>query len=823
MKPIRYLFFFGFLLFANFIIAQTGTVRGIILDANNQPIDAVNIKTSVGTGTQTNKNGFFKIVVPANENVTLTMTHIAHKRIQFTVKLKNGEDYEIFPIMSTTTEQIDIVVIESGKRKAVEGIQTVSAETVRLIPGANPGVENLLMSFPGINNNNELSTQYSVRGGNYDENLVYVNEIEVYRPFLIRSGQQEGLSFVNTDLVQNVDFSAGGFQAKFGDKLSSVLDITYKRPVRFGGRVNLSLLGGSASIETSSKDSKFSTISGIRFRDNSLLVNSKQTETNFRPRFVDFQTYVTYKFSDKFHLNFLGNVAFNDYDYEPLTRQTNFGTLQDPIALLVFYEGQEEDRYRTYFGALKANYFLNDDVTLKFIASAYHTTEQEHFDIFAQYRLGEVNTNIGDQDLGNVEFSEGIGSQLNHGRNDLDALIFNVEHKGTYEIEGDDNQIDWGIKYTHEDIRDRLIEWEVIDSAGFSIRPPLPQFSNNQPYDAFEGPLEPFQSVRARNNTQIDRVSGFAQWSKQSMLGEHEIYTNIGVRAHSWTINGDGIESKTQAVVSPRAQFAIKPNWKQDMLFRLSGGFYHQPPFYRELRGFDGVVNPNVKAQQSIHVVLGNDYSFKLWDRPFKLTSEAYYKNLSDVNAYTLENVRIRYRADNVAKAYAYGFDMRLNGEFVPGTESWVSFGYLKTEENINNRGYISRPTDQRLKFAVLFQDYMRKIPNLKLYLNLTYNTGLPGGSPSYADPYLFQSKLPDYKRADVGFSYVLVDKDKQFDSGWLSAFKELNVGFEIFNVFDVQNSITNTWVRDVYTKRQFGIPNFLTGRVFNVKMGMRF
>ena len=319
-------------------------------------------------------------------------------------------------------------------------------------------------------------------------------------------------------------------------------------------------------------------------------------------------------------------------------------------------------------------------------------------------------------------------------------------------------------KYTHEDIRDRLIEWEVIDSAGFSIRPPLPQFSNNQPYDAFEGPLEPFQSVRARNNTQIDRVSGFAQWSKQSMLGEHEVYTNIGVRAHSWTINGDGIESNTQAVVSPRAQLAIKPNWEQDMLFRLSGGFYHQPPFYRELRGPDGVVNPNVKAQQSIHIVLGNDYSFKLWDRPFKLTSEAYYKDLSNVNAYTIENVRIRYRADNVAKAYAYGFDMRLNGEFVPGTESWVSFGYLKTEENINNRGFISRPTDQRLKFAVLFQDYMRKIPNLKLYLNLTYNTGLPGGSPSHSDPYLFQSKSPDYKRADVGFSYVLVDKDKQFE-----------------------------------------------------------
>lgn len=823
MKPIRSILFLGFFLFANFIIAQTATVRGVILDENNKPIENVNISTNVDTGTQTNKNGFFKIVIPANKKVTLTFSHITHKNITITLQLKNGEDYEFHPVMNESAEQIGVVVVDSRRRKEVQGIQTVSAETVRLIPGANPGVENLIMSLPGVNNNNELSTQYSVRGGNYDENLVYVNEIEVYRPFLVRSGQQEGLSFVNSDLVQNVDFSAGGFQAKYGDKLSSVLDITYKRPVRFGGSVNLSLLGGSASIETASNDSKFSTISGIRYRDNSLLVNSKQTETNFRPRFTDFQTYLTYKFSDKFDLNFLGNVSFNDYDYEPLTRQTNFGTLQDPIALLVFYQGREEDRYRTYFGALKANYYLNDDVTLKFIASAYHTTEQEHFDILAEYRLGEVNTNIGDQDLGDVEFSEGIGSQLNHGRNDLDALIVNAEHKGSYKINDDENQIDWGIKYTHEDIRDRLIEWEVIDSAGFSIRPPLPQFSNNQPYTPYEGPLEPFQSVRARNNTQIDRVSGYAQWSKQSTLGEHEVWTNVGVRAHSWTINGDGISSKTQAVVSPRAQIAIKPNWEKDMLFRLSGGFYHQPPFYRELRGADGTVNPNVKAQQSIHVVLGNDYSFKLWDRPFKLTTEAYYKNLSDVNAYTIENVRIRYRADNVASAYAYGLDMRLNGEFVPGTESWVSFGYLKTEENINNRGYISRPTDQRLKFAVLFQDYMRKIPNLKLYLNLTYNTGLPGGSPSYSDPYLFQSELPDYKRADVGFSYVLVDKKRQFDSGWKSVFKELNVGFEIFNVFDVQNSITNTWVRDVYTKRQFGIPNFLTGRVFNVKMGMRF
>jgi outer membrane receptor protein involved in Fe transport len=301
------------------------------------------------------------------------------------------------------------------------------------------------------------------------------------------------------------------------------------------------------------------------------------------------------------------------------------------------------------------------------------------------------------------------------------------------------------------------------------------------------------------------------------------VFINAGIRAHSWAVSGDGIENSSQIVFSPRAQFAIKPDWEKDILFRLSGGFYYQPPFYRELRGSDGSVNSNVKAQQSIHIVLGNEYSLNIWGRPFKLVSEAYYKSMSDINPYTVENVRVRYQANNNAKAYAYGLDFRLNGEFVPGTESWFSFGYLKTEENIDNRGYISRPTDQRLKFGILFQDYVPNIPNLKMYLNLVYNTGVPGGSPSYADPYDYQNRLPDYKRADLGISYVLVDDKSPAKNGWKSKFKELSIGIEIFNMFDVQNSITNTWVRDVYSKRQYSIPNYLTPRVFNVRVGMRF
>ena len=802
--------------------SQTATIKGVILDENNQPVEKVNIKAGT-RGTVTNINGFYLFEIKANQDITIEFTHLSHKKIVSTFHLKSGEVYEFNPVMSTSIEQIATVVVTNNRRKEVEGIVTLKPETIRKIPGANAGVENLLLTLPGVSNNNELSTQYSVRGGNYDENLVYVNDIEVYRPFLVRSGQQEGLSFVNTNLVQNVDFSAGGFQAKYGDKLSSVLDITYKTPYQFEVNTDLSLLGGSLSVETLSKDSKFTGITGIRYRDNSLLVKAKETETNYDPKFADAQAYFTYKFSNKFHLSFLGNVSINKYNYEPQTRQTNFGTLSDPIALLVFYEGQEKDRYQTYFGAFKGTYFANNDVTLKLIASTYHTTEEEYFDILAQYRLGEVNTDIGDENLGEVEFSKGVGSQLNHGRNDLDALITNIEHKGHFNV--NDHRIEWSVKYTNEDIRDRLIEWEIIDSAGFSIRPPKSIPVNEQPYIPYNGPLEAFQNVRATNNTQINRLQAYVQWSKRSTLGTSDVWYNAGVRVHHWNVKGDASTtlSISQAVFSPRAQFAIKPYWEKDMLFRVAAGLYYQPPFYRELRDANGAVQPNVKAQQSFHLVLGNDYSFKMWDRPFKLTTEAYYKNLTDVNPYTLENVRIRYRASNNAKAYAYGLDMRLNGEFVPGTESWFSFGYLKTEENIDNRGYIARPTDQRLKFAALFQDYVPNVPNMKMYLNLVYNTGLPGGSPSYADPYDYQNRLPAYKRADLGLQFVLVDEKKQFNRGWKKPFKELSFGFEIFNMFDVQNSITNTWVRDVYSKRQYAIPNYLTPRVFNVRTTMRF
>ncbi len=794
----------------------------MVLDENNKPVQGANI-TYNNSGSQSDKNGVYQLSIPANEEIRVTISHIGLKNVQFVIKLEENQEYELNPVLKTTVEQISEVVISGRERKIVEGITTLDPETIRTTPSANAGVEGLLKSLPGVSSNNELSTQYAVRGGNFDENLVYVNEIEVYRPFLIRSGQQEGLSFVNTDLVRNVDFSAGGFQAKYGDKLSSVLDITYKRPTRLGATADMSFLGGSVSAGGITKNKKLAGVVGVRYRDNSLLVDARNTETNFRPRFADIQTYLSYNLTDKFELGFLGNLAINTYDYEPLTEQVNFGTLQTTQALIVRYQGQEKDRYDTYFGALKGTYRANEKLTLKLIASGYHTQEQEHFDILTFYALGTVNTDIGSENVGEVEFSEGVGSQLTHARNDLDALIFNIEHKGSYIA--DTHQFDWGIKYTSEDIRDRLQEYEIIDSAGFSIRPPVSDFINDQPYTPFASPIVPFTNARATNDVNIDRISGYAQYSIRTAIKESEFWANVGVRAHNWNIYGATVAgSDSQIVFSPRAQVAIKPNWKADMIFRASGGLYHQPPFYRELRDSLGVVRPEVKAQQSVHIVLGNDYSFTMWKRPFKLTTEVYYKKLTDVNPYTIENVRIRYRARNNAEAYAQGVDMRLNGEFVPGTESWVSLGYLKTEENIDDRGYISRPTDQRLKIGVLFQDYVPTMPSLKMYLNLVYQTGVPGGSPSYADPYDFQTRLRDYRRADLGISYVVVDQTKRLRAGhFLNVFRELNLGFEIYNIFDNQNSITNTFVRDAASRRQFAIPNFLTPRVFNVRLGMKF
>lgn len=809
--------FFLFISLTFSLTAQEVIIKGIVTNKDKNPISGVAVVAS-NKGTTTNAKGEYSLVISNKRKVLISFTHISYNILKSEIEITSN-NINFSPSLTLKVEKINEVKIVSDKNKA-EGLISINKELVNNIPGANNGIENVIMTLAGVNNNNELSTQYNVRGGNFDENLVYVNGIEVYRPFLIRSGQQEGLSFVNSKMIENVKFSAGGFQAKYGDKLSSVLDINYRVPQEFSAEINASLLGGSATVEGISKNKKLAALLGFRYRNNSLFINSKDIETNANPNFTDLQTYLSYVINPKLKINFLGNYSLNNYNYTPKTRRTKFGTIANPTELIVYYEGNEKDKFKTAFGALKVDYLVNENFNLSLSNSVYHSIEEEYYDILANYNLGEVNNDFSSEDFGNVSNVQSIGSQLNHARNDLDALLFNSKISGTYKKEN--YQIDFGLKFQSEDIRDRIKEWEVIDSIGFNVRP-IHHQPNLQPYDPYTGEIEPYKSINTRNNVKIDRLVWYAQYSKVAYLNNHKIRYNLGLRSHNWNVHIPNQESINKIIYSLRSQFSIKPDWDKDMLFKASVGMYNQPPFYKELRDFDGEINSNVETQKSVHFVLGNDYSFNIWNRPFKLKTDIYYKILNNINYYTVDNVKINYSATNNTKGYAAGIDFRLNGEFVPGTESWVSIGFLKTEENISNQGNIARPTDQRFKFGMLFQDYVPNIPNLKMYLNLVFNSGLPGGSPSYANPYEYQNRLNSYKRADIGISYVISESEKLKNKIWLQKFKELAIGFEIYNMFDVTNSITNTWVRDSYSKQQFAVPNYMTPRVFNLKLDFKF
>ena len=793
--------------------SQKSTLTGLILNQKNEPIEGVNI-TSSKEGTTTDQNGFYKFIIDSNEDVTITFSHINYKKTKIIINLIQNEVLEFNPILSEYFEQISEIIINSNSRSDIKSILNLSPKKLRDVKGIMPGIENILKTLPGVSLNNEMSSQYSVRGGNFDENLIYVNGVEIFRPLLVRSGQQEGLSFVNSEMTDNVKFSAGGFESKYGDKMSSVLDIRYRVPKKNDFKINTSLLGASIISDNIFRDGKITNMLGVRYRNNSLLVNSKETVSNFTPSFLDIQNSLNFNIGTKLKIGSILNYSRNSYNFKPVNRQTNFGTIEDPLALVIFYQGDEKDNYISYFNSFFLDYELNNSTNLNLTSSFYNSNEKEYYDILAQYNLAEVNTNIGSEDLGEIEFSQGVGSQLNHARNNLNAQIFNIDSKIKY-IKNK-NEFNLSLKYTSERINDRIVEWEVIDSAGYLIDPPFILNLSEQPYEPNEGPIVPFQNIRSTTKTKINRVQSYLQWENESFLKNSKIYYNIGLRHHMWKINSN----KFKSVISPRLQISLIPDSNPNMIYRFKYGIYNQPPFYKELRAYDGLLNEDVLAQKSTHYVISNEYNFDMWDRSFKLSSEIYYKDLKDINPYTLENVRIRYSATNNSKAYAYGLDVRINGEFVKGTESWFSFGYLKTEENIDNRGFIPRPTDQRLKFGILFQDYVPNIPKLKMFINLVYNTGLPGGSPSYADSYEYLNRLPDYKRADIGISYEIKGKSKKLI---INKFDKISFGIEIFNMFDMQNSITNTWVRDVYSKRQYSIPNYLTPRIFNLNLDIDF
>ena len=515
---MKHIFLFLLFLPCVLLAQKNNILKGIVTNIKNEPVQNVSIEFDE-EGSVTDERGNYSIRIPLNKKITVTFSHISDKSITKTFTATSRNVVRFSPVLDLKTEELKEITIKNNNKSA-QGITKIDGEKVKNLVGPNAGVENVLMTLPGVNNNNELSTQYNVRGGNFDENLVYVNGIEVYRPFLIRSGQQEGLSFINSNMVQNIDFSAGGFQSKYGDKLSSVLDITYRAPKETATTIDASLLGGSATFEGQFLNKKLSTISGVRYRDNSLFVNSKQIETNFRPIFADFQTYLSYNLTDIFKVSFLGNFSLNEYNFQPLTRRTRFGTVADPLELSVFYEGQEVNSYVTTFGAISTDFTPNEYFKLTGTISRYNTQEEEHLDIIASYRLGEVENNVGEEDFGEVEFTQGIGSQQNHARNDLDALITNVQLRGSYEFR-QDQLLEFGVKYQEEDVRDRIREWEVIDSLGFSVRPPG-SLANNQPYEAFEGPIIPFQNIREENDVFINRFSGFVQFSERLFMGNND-------------------------------------------------------------------------------------------------------------------------------------------------------------------------------------------------------------------------------------------------------------------------------------------------------------
>ncbi|WP_371830625.1 TonB-dependent receptor plug domain-containing protein [Chryseobacterium herbae] len=678
----------------------------------------------------------------------------------------------------------------------------ISAKDAKNVASISGGIEGLLKTLPSVNSNTELSSQYMVRGGNYDENLIYINDIEIYRPFLIRNSQQEGMSIINPDMVSSVNFSAGGFEPKYGDKMSSALNIYYREPEKFELSGEASLIGGRLTTGLASKNKKLTALFSGRYRNTNLVLNTLNEDTDFNPTYWDFQSYINYHFSDKFSMSFIGYYSKNDYEMVPKAKTVTFGSLQQPITVNIGYNGQEQDMYKNMMGTLSMNYKPSDKWKLTLDSFSYQNREKEYYSIASGY---EIQTFDPVTQSPNPSFDG--GGQIEHARNDLFVRTYGTQFRAKFSP-NINTDIEVGFKYEKENLNDNTNEWKLVDAAGYSI--PLPV---DDPRTGTSGDLKLFYHIAGRNKIEPSRLSAYAQYSQKFYWGASKVFVNAGARVSNWSFN-------KETIFSPRVQFAIKPDWDTDMLFKLSGGVYYQAPFYKEIKDLDGNFNTNIKSQRSMQVILANDYEFYMYDRPFKLTTEAYYKKMDDLIPYYMDNVRIRYSGKNNASGYAYGIDTRLFGEFVPGVDSWLSASYARVYENIDGKGNIPRPTDQRFKFAMFYQDYMPKFPSMRVNLTLVYAMGLPNGAPVFTDPYQYQRTLPSYKRVDLGLSKVFIDsKNKKNRSGFWGNFDELTLGVQVFNAFNINNTVANQWITDYNTSSMYAVPVRLTGRFFNVKL----
>jgi len=801
------------LVFSSQLFGQYTFIEGVVRDEQGLPAGNVHVALEgTARGTVSNSLGFFRLLAPSG-TYYLVVTHMGYEPVRIPITALQGEvtlvEIALVPVAAMLP---DVEIREATPLPG--GLIRLDPKHLARLTGPVSGVERLLKTLPGVYSTQELSFQYSVRGGNFDENLVYVNGIEIHRPFLVRSGQQEGLSFLNSDLVASIHFSAGGFDARFGDKMSSALEIEYRKPANFGGSVSLSLLEGSMHLEGVSKNRKTTYLVGLRHKSNQYLLGTLDTQGDYSPSFSDFQGLFTHQLTERLSLSLLANYNRNHFLFQPEVQNTRFGTATDVRQLTVYFDGQEVNRFATTLGALSANFRPNSQINLRLVLSLFQSNESETFDVLGQYWLHRIQTDLGRDDFGQpVGEPLGVGTFLRHARNNLQALVWNAEHQGQWTWNY--HTFRWGLRYRNESISDRLNEWTMIDSSGFSLP--------SRPYHLIL--LQ--DTLFARLQMQSARVSGFFQHSRELENSLGRFFITAGVRLHYWNFNN-------QTVLSPRGSVSFRPHAFPRWAFRASAGYYHQPPFYRELRDFKGQLNQNIRAQESIHFVLGSEYQFTVWGRPFKHTAEIYYKQLNNLIPYRLDNVRIRYFAENIARGFATGIDLKLHGEFVRGIESWASLSVMRTAEKINMlpggapdqvqepAGYIPRPTDQRLNFSLFFQDYLPRNPAYKVHLALVYGSGLPFGPPTH-EHYRQTLRMPPYRRVDIGFSKIIIGEQSSF--GERSPFRHLNslwLTAEVFNLLQINNTISYQWIRDV-ENRLFAVPNYLTRRLINLKLVARF
>lgn len=765
-------------------------------------------------GDYTEDDGSFNCRVPANENITLTFSYLGKQKQVNISALSASETRAILVPFPLTAIELETANVSGKARRKIGGITLDPKRAYQLpSPGAG-GIEAIIKTMPGVSSGNEMSSQYNVRGGSFDENLVYVNDFEIIRPQLIRTGQQEGLSFINPFMVKNVFFSAGGFEAKYGDKLSSVLDVSYRTPKRFEATGEVSFLGAELSLGGNSKNFRLNYIAGLRYRANNYVLNSLDVQGEYNPRFLDFQSLVVYNFTKDFRLEWLTNIAQNQFQLTPISQTTSFGTVQAALQLFVGMAGNEVMEYNTAMSGLSFVYQPNKSLELKLMASGVSSQESERYDIFGAYRLDVLDNNLGSTNFGNPVASLGNGFFINHARNALFYQVVNLEHKGNYTAATKPISLQWGTSFRSDFIQDRFKEWRYNDSSEYNINT----------FNLSDDQINLSEYINSGIDIRNNRIQSYMQGSWE-IDKESKTELQLGVRSHYSSLNN-------QHVFSPRFQFSFEPNAafndkqlsdstkKKDLAIRIAGGYYYQPPFYREMRDFDGNINTDLRAQRSVHLIAGTDYYFQMWNRPFKLFSEVYYKQLDNLVPYVLDNMRIRYYANNGSRGYATGFDTRIHGEFVKNLESWFTLSVMRTSEKITyldgnseevESPFIRRPTDRRVSASLMFQDEMPNFPNFRVNLNMVFGAPLPyflPGPARYRDGY----RIPAYRRVDAGFNYMLVKENEPKSTKFSKVFREAWVGVEVFNMLAINNVISFLWVKDLQNN-VFGVPNFLTAR----------